>query len=257
LNFKEKVQLAESTIEGAIWGSFGITMRLFRKYVLRQNSFTGTVAYTSAKQRTKLGDDSKMGFKEYLGAFVGMGISPILNYLVLNATRDRVKVKQNKFLNFLDQQFDMNHGLYPRLGMMFSFMVIPKWSSVFLTAQGRNELIEKFSKAISMIPLWWLGQKITNGPLAAMRDKQIQTKYGTEPGVLVDKPRSLFPEANKYYEVFKKIQKISDPKIREDIFNQHAKTVYQGLGLHTFLIFTAIIGSQYLTKLRVQKAIKG
>ncbi|MCE2928734.1 MAG: hypothetical protein LW817_03790 [Candidatus Caenarcaniphilales bacterium] len=257
LNFKEKVQLAESTIEGAIWGSFGITMRLFRKYVLRQNSFTGTVAYTSAKQRTKLGDDSKMGFKEYLGAFVGMGISPILNYLVLNATRDRVKVKQNKFLNFLDQQFDMNHGLYPRLGMMFSFMVIPKWSSVFLTAQGRNELIEKFSKAISMIPLWWLGQKITNGPLAAMRDKQIQTKYGTEPGVLVDKPRSLFPEANKYYEVFKKIQKISDPKIREDIFNQHAKTVYQGLGLHTFLIFSAIIGSQYLTKLRVQKAIKG
>jgi len=268
LRFKEAVQLAESFVEGGIWGSFGITMRLFRKYILKQNSFTGTQGYTTEDQRKKLGDDSKIGLKEYLGAVVGMGISPILNYLVLNATRDRSKLKNNKFLQFLDHQFDMTHGLYPRLGMMFSFMVIPKWSSVFLTAQGRNELIEKLSKALSMIPLWWLGQKITNGPLAAIRDTKLQKLHGLEPGILVDRPcpkepgwlgfiKHHFPEANKYYDVYKKMANVSDPNLRENILDQHAKTVYQGLGLHTFLIFSAIMISQFMTKLRVTKALKG
>jgi hypothetical protein len=268
LRFKEAVQLAESFVEGGIWGSFGITMRLFRKYILKQNSFTGTQGYTTEAERKKLGDDSKIGFKEYLGAIVGMGISPLLNYLVLNATRNRSKLKDNKFLQFLDHQFDMTHGLYPRLGMMFSFMVIPKWSSVFLTAQGRNELIEKFSKAISMIPLWWLGQKITNGPLAAKRDQELHKKHGTKPGILVNRPdpkepgfigflKHYFPEANKYYDVYKRMANISDPALKEKIMDQHAKTVYQGLGLHTLLIFSAIMISQLMTKLRVKQALKG
>jgi hypothetical protein len=147
-------------------------------------------------------------------------------------------------------------------------MVIPKWSSVFLTAQGRNELIEKLSKALSMIPLWWLGQKITNGPLAAIRDTKLQKLHGLEPGILVDRPspkepgwlgfiKHHFPEANKYYDVYKKMANVSDPNLRENILDQHAKTVYQGLGLHTFLIFSAIMISQFMTKLRVTKALKG
>ncbi|MDA0773095.1 MAG: hypothetical protein O3C63_09160 [Cyanobacteria bacterium] len=267
LKLKESVQLAESFVEGGLWGSFGITMRLFRKYVLKQDSFTGTKGYANKEEQAKLGDNNKIGIKEIFGALVGTTISPIINKLVLNATRDRDKVKHSKWLSWLDYQFDMTHGLYPRLGMMFSFMVIPKWSSVFLTAQGRNELIEKLSKALSMIPLWWLGQKITNGPLAAMRDKQMQKEYGTEPGLLVNRPnprqagltgwlKHLFPEAQKYYDIFKQLQNVDDPKLKEAAFDKHAKTLYQGLGLHTGIIFTAIMLSQFLTKLRVKKQLK-
>lgn len=267
LKLKEAVQLGESVVEGGLWGSFGITMRLFRKYILGQDSFTGTKGYANKEEQAKIGDNKGLGFKEWLGAAVGMTISPIINKLVINATRDREKVKSSKWLSFLDHQFDMTHGLYPRLGMMFSFMVIPKWSSVFLTAQGKNELLEKLSKALSMIPLWWLGQKITNGPLAAMRDKEMQEKHGTEPSLLVNRPnpkepgiigmlKHLFPEAQKYYDVYKKLEHNDNPELKKDAFDKHAKTVYQGLGLHTLMIFSAIMTSQWMTKKRVKEQLQ-
>ena len=266
LKLKEGVQLGESFVEGGLWGSFGITMRLFRKYILKQDSFTGTSGYANKDEQAKLGDNERIGLKELFGALVGVTISPLINKFVINATRDREKVKNSKVLQFLDEQFDMSHGLYPKLGMMFSFMVIPKWSSVFLTAQGKNELIEKVSKALSMIPLWWLGQKITNGPISAKRDKEMQEKHGTEPGLLVNRPhpkekgfkgmlKHFFPEANQYFQVHKTLENVKDPEVRKDAFDKHAKTVYQGLGLHTFLVFSSIMISQFLTKKRVQKEL--
>ena len=241
-------------------------MRLFRKYILGQDSFTGTSGYANKDEQEKIGDSKGLGTKDWFGALFGVTISPIINKLVINATRDREKVKNSKWLSFLDHQFDMTHGLYPRLGMMFSFMVIPKWSSVFLTAQGRNELIEKFAKAGSMIPLWWLGQKITNGQLAAMRDKQMQAKHGTEPSLLVNRPhprqkgivgmlKHLFPEAQKYYDIFKKLEGNNNKELRKDAFDKHARTAYEGLAAHTLMIFSAIMSSQWLTKRRVQKQL--
>jgi hypothetical protein len=267
LKLKEAVQLGESIVEGGLWGSFGISMRLFRKYILGQDSFTGTSSYANKDEQKKIGDSKDIGIKEWFGAAVGMTISPIINKLVINATRDREKVKSSKWLSFLDHQFDMTHGLYPRLGMMFSFMVIPKWSSVFLTAQGKNELLEKLSKAVSMIPLWWLGQKITNGPIAAFKDKQMQAKHGTEPSLLVNRPnprekgfigllKHFFPEAQKYYEINKKLENTKDPELRKDAFDHHATTVYQGLALHTFMIFSAIMTSQWMTKRRVKEQLQ-
>ena len=136
----------------------------------------------------------------------------------------------------------------------------------FLTAQGRNELIEKFAKASSMIPLWWLGQKLTNGPLAAMRDKTLQEKYGSEPGLLVDRPhpkepgfkgmlKHIFPEANKYYDVYQKVKDSKDTEFVKDVYDKHAKTVYQGLGLHSLIMFSSIMFSQWLTKRRVKKEL--
>jgi len=44
---KRSTILGESFIEGGIWGSFGLTIRAFRKYVLGQERFTGTKGYLS------------------------------------------------------------------------------------------------------------------------------------------------------------------------------------------------------------------
>lgn len=266
LKLKNLTMLGESFIEGGIWGSFGIGLRLFRKYILKQNSFTGTNSYTNEKQRKRLGDDQGIGFKELLGAAVGMLISPLVNSLSLYLTKDRAKVKQSKLLSFIDSQLDMSHALYPKLGLMFTFLTLPKYSSVFLTAQGRNELYERVFKFLAIVPLWWLGQKLTNGPLAAYRDQQISKKYKIKPGLLVDRPlvrkpgllgflNHIFPEARKYFDLEKKLKAYNNPKLKDEVLNKHSRTAYEGLALHSLIMFLAISGAQFLTKLRVKKRL--
>lgn len=101
----------ESLLEGSVWGSLFIWVRLIRKYILKQDSFTGTKGYLNNKQSKKLGNDQGYNLVQKIGAALAVISAPLLNAFLLNKTKDPEKVKQSPVLKMIDNQWDMTHGV--------------------------------------------------------------------------------------------------------------------------------------------------
>src|SRR3546814_12694136 len=48
---KNATIVGDSFIEGGWWGGFGLVVRGFRKYILKEDRFTGTMNYTRSEER--------------------------------------------------------------------------------------------------------------------------------------------------------------------------------------------------------------
>lgn len=262
---KKTVILAESFFEGGLWGAMGLLMRGFRKYVLGVNRFTGTMAYLKNKDSKKLGQGDEMTLFQKAVGGICVVLSPILNNFLLKLTKDPKAVKNSKFLSMINEHFDMTHGLFPKLGLLFSYTTLPKWTGLIATAQGWTERIERILKLIFLIGSWWMGHRITNGLLAKAKDKELVKKYGIEPGLMVEpqhvKPKDtkglsifdrisyFFPEPARIHHILEKSK--DNPELQKEASNSHPKILYAGLALHSALVWLMTMFVNKITKMRV------
>ena len=275
---KRAVILGESLIEGGVWGSFGLSLRFFRKYILGQERFTGTMGYTSNEESSALGEGGELTLAQKIFGTATIFLSPVLNTILLKNTKDKKAVEKSGFLSIVDSHLDMTHGVFPKLGLLFTYTSVPKWASTFITSQGWYERLERVFKFLTIIPSWWLGHRITNGILAMNADKKLAKKYGVKEGILLkeeylepqdtkglgfmEKLKYRYPEPARIHHVLDRVEKDSKnmneetkKKFREEAEDLHAKTLYTGFALHSFLVWCITMLVNWSTKLRVKHAL--
>ena len=286
---KNATIIGESFIEGGWWGGFGLVVRGFRKYILKEDRFTGTMNYASDEESAQLGESSDMNFFQKTIGVIAIFISPFLNTFMLSKTNDEDAVKKSKFLSVVKDQYDMTHGVYPKLGLLFSMTTIPKWISVLTTSQGWYERTERLLKLVTVLPSWWLGHRVTNGLFALKADKRFAQKYSTGQGILVE-PEFLkqntnrdnfierigkkFPEPARIQHILKAVDerekeelqkaqggndtekiKLKYDKMRKEVEDLHANCLYKGFALHSLLVWVINMAVNYTTKLRALHAL--
>ena len=169
----------------------------------------------------------------------------------MSLCRNREAVKNSKFLQLCDSGLDMTHGLFPKLGLLFSFTTVPKWIGALATVQGKDELIERIMKLCSVMPSWWLGHRVTNGLLAKAADKSLVKKYGAEAGIMLEKDQlhSMAPDPAKIHHVLEQTE--HDPELQKEARSKHAKVLYSGLTLHSLGVLAVSLLINQVTKWRV------
>ncbi len=255
-------QLKKSTIqsgsfvEGCLWGSQFLTNRLFRKYILGQDSFTGTINYETKEDAKKTGDASKLKWWQIVGNIGAIASSPLINYFLLNRLEDKEAVKQSPWLQMIKNQWDMTHGIFPKLGLMVSFVMVPNILGMLFSSQGRNEFFENLLTSFTVNMSWWFGHHLTNGTLAQHNDAKLAKKFGVERGILIE-PQDInrvIAEPAKIQQVLHRVR--HDPALEKEARNIHAKVLYQGFALHSLLIFGMKMLINQMTKWRVGNELK-
>ena len=288
---KRAVILGESLIEGGVWGSFGLSLRWFRKYILRKDRFTGTMGYLSDSESNKVGEGSKLNLLQKVLGTAAIFLSPVLNTILLKKVRNTETGKKGGFLKTIDEHLDMTHGIYPKLGLLFTYTSIPKWLSTFITAQGWYERLERIFKFCTIIPSWWLGHRVTNGILAKIADWYLARKYNVARGILLTpeylKPKETkglsftqrlkywCPEPGKTHHIQETIETREEEALkqagsstkqqqrirqrftalRQKAEDLHAVTLYAGFALHSFFVWCVSMLVNWTTKLRVKHAL--
>ena len=266
---KKATIIAESFLEGGFWGGYGLIMRAFRKYVLREDRFTGTKGYLSDTESQRLGEGGGLTWFQKIVGVAAMFIAPALNAILLNKIENREAVKNSKFLQIVDRQLDMTHGVYPKLGLLFTQTTIPKWIGTITLSQGWFERIERILKLFTVIPSWWCGHMLTNGTIALKADKELAKKHNVNPGILVE-PEYLepvnehsslferltkrFPEPARIHHVMKSTEGEGKEVLQKEAEDLHAKCLYKGFALHSLLVFGINLIVNHITKLRALRA---
>ena len=254
---KRAVIIGESFLEGALFASEGLLTRLFRKYILRQDQFTGTLGYSNDASRNFGGE----GFSilQKLGIGFSFIVAPLSNLIFLTKTKDLNKVKNNESLKSINKELDMTHGIFPKLWLLFTYLMAPWLTGKVFTAQDKYELFETFFKNALLIPSWWFGHRATNGVLARLTDKKFEGEFGKK-GIFVDKNiyqkkenESLWQKLKKFCPEPTRIQHVLDEtegneKMKTKAVELHAKTLYKGFALHSFLIWVLMMGGNWVTK---------
>lgn len=253
---KRAVILGESLVEGGLWAALPLMIKAFRRYVLGQEGFTGTLNYLNKKQSKKIGVSSGYSLIQKIGMGVGLLISPLLNMFLLNKTKDPSKIQKGSWLETIRNQLDMTHRYFPKLGLLFSYINLPSLVNELLSAQGRFELFEVIAAWLSVVPSWWFGHRATNGVLAKQADKYLAQKYNVEPGILVEASdlNQAMPEPAKIQHIFDRTK--DNPDLRKEARELHAKVLYKGFGLHAVFIFGIKMLVNYLTKTLVKSDLK-
>ncbi len=267
---KKATIIGESFIEGGFWGAYGLLFRGFRKYILREDRFTGTKGYVSDEESQELGETGGLNLFQKIVGVGSIFISPILNFFLLNKIEDREAVKKSKFLQVVDNNLDMTHGVYPKLGLLFTQTTIPKWIGTICLSQGWFERTERILKLCTVIPSWWLGHRVTNGTCALNADKKLAEKYKVPRGILVEpeylnqtkdnnegflkRIQKRFPEPAKIHHVLKSTE--GSKPLQDEAEDQHAQCLYKGFALHSLGVFAINMAVNYTTKLRALWALR-
>ena len=270
--FKKATIVGESLVEGGFWGGYGLILRGFRKYILQEDRFTGTKGYVSDEESEQLGESGGLNLFQKVVGVAAMFVSPILNLFLLNKVEDREAVKNSRFLQMVDNNLETTHGVYPKLGLLFTQTTIPKWISIITLSQGWFERIERILKLCTVIPSWWLGHRVTNGTIALNADKELSKKYNVNPGILIEpeclKPaeknedtfferiQKRFPEPAKIHHVLKSTEGEGKEELHKEAEDLHAECLYKGFALHSLLVFGLNMAVNYSTKLRALWALK-
>jgi hypothetical protein len=254
-NFKKGVILIDSTLEGILWGGYFLFNRLFRKYVLRQDRFTGTKAYANDDESKKVGDSTPYNWLQKSGIGLSMMIAPLMNYGALKLIDNEEAVKNNKWLQMIKDQWDVTHGIYPKLGLLWSYMFVPVTMGALFSAQGKSEFIEQILTQFVMGNSWFFGHRLTNGVLAKAADSRLAKKHNVAPGILVehDYLHQPTPEPAKIQHVLKQTQ--SNPTLERDARKAHANVLYSGFALHSALVLAVRLMINMFTKWRVKREI--
>lgn len=251
---KKAVILGESFVESFIWGGYYFFNRMFRKYVLKQDRFTGTKGYESDDEAKNTGDSSSMKLWQKLGVLGAMLSGPAANKFLLNKIEDKEALSKTPWLQTVKNQWDMTHGVFPKLGLLFSYVQLPASIGQMFAAQGPNELLENIMRQFTMVPSWWFGHKLTNGVLAKQADSKLKEKFGVD-GILVE-PENLHkkaPEPAKIQHILKSVK--ANPDLEKEARKEHAKALYKGFTFHALLLFLARMSMNWVTKLRVTKKL--
>lgn len=255
-NFKKGVILIDSALEGIIWGGYFLYNRLFRKHILGQDRFTGTKAYANDEQSKKIGDSTPMNLLQKLGIGASILAAPVMNWGILKKLDNKEAVAKSPWLQLFKKQWDMTHGIYPKLGLMVSYLWLPVTMSGLVTAQGKSELIEQILVQGVMGSSWFFGHRLTNGVLAKLADNKLAAKHNVAPGILVehDYLHHPTPEPAKIQHVLKQVQ--GKPELEKDARQAHASILYKGFALHSALVLAVRLLINMFTQWRVQKELK-
>ena len=254
---KKVTMICESFIEGILFASESLLTRLFRKHVLGQDQFTGTLGYSNDTS----GNFADGGFSpiQKLGIAFSFIITPLLNITLFMKTKDPNKIKNDKSLKNINQEFDMTHGVFPKLWLLFTYLLIPWLTGKLFTSQDKYELFENIFKNSLLCPSWWFGHRATNGVLARHADKKLEGEFGKK-GILVEENIYEKKENESLWQGLKKacpeptrIQHVLDKTEQNEEFKKkavdlHAKTLYKGFALHSFLIWVLMMGGNWVTK---------
>lgn len=268
---KKNTMLIESLIESMFWGSYGLVLRFFRKNILGQNRFTGTKSYLSDEDSKKLGEVKEFNILQKFGSALALFIAPIFtagSFKILELNKG--KIKSGSILEMFKKGMDTEHGFYPKIGLLAVMTMIPSWLGKLSAAQGPYETVEKLLTISTVVPSWWLGQRLTNGLLAKKFDKELSEKFGVERGIILEpkylqksKPTNFrewlaytFPNPARYHHVNESSKKYNNRELSEQAKLAHAKTLYGGFALHSTLVFLITMLVNQFTKLRVMQALK-
>jgi hypothetical protein len=249
--------LIDSTFQSILWGGYMFYNRLFRKYVLGQDRFTGTKAYASNEESKKVGDSTPLSLVQKMGIGFSMFSAPLMNFCLFKY-QDSKKTQtpgKNSWLQMIKNQWDTTHGFYPKLGLLWSYCFVPVSLGAMFAAQGKSELIENALTQLTMGNSWFFGHRLTNGLLAKFFDKKITKNHNVAPGVLVD-PEYLhhpFPEPAKIQHIINRTQ--NNPALEKDARRSHANILYSGFLLHSSLVLGIRLLINMFTKWRVEKSI--
>ncbi|MBI2996326.1 MAG: hypothetical protein HYY52_06420 [Candidatus Melainabacteria bacterium] len=265
---KKTTIIGESMLEGGYWGGFGLLIRAFRKYILKEDRFTGTIGYASDEESQALGESGDLSLFQKIIGTGAIFVSPVLNSFLLAKSEDDQTVEKSSFLKVAREHLDMTHGVYPKLGLLFTQTSVPKWIGVITTSQGWYERFERILKLFTVLPSWWLGHRVTNGLFAKFADAKLTKKYNSQKGILVE-PKYLeevkkedsfftklskwFPEPAKIHHVMKTTEE--DKVLQNEAEELHAKCLYKGFALHSAIVWIVNMTINYITKLRVKYAL--
>lgn len=273
---KKATIICESLIEGTWSTSVSLATRLFRKYILSEDRFTGTKGYLSDEESAQLGETEELSKIQKVFAGGLCFLSPAINSILLKITEKQEKIKDSKFLETVSDQIDMTHGVYPKLGLLLLFTVPAKWTGHIAFSQGNFERVEKILKFFTVVTSWWIGHRFTNGLLAKNADKHLTEKFKIEPGILINKNyyeqsnsknffiklRTKYPEPAKILEIFKSIDRTDlssekKEKLRHEAEKKHAECFYKGFTFHSLLVWGINMAVNQITKLRAKSALSG
>lgn len=260
--------VGQNVLESGFWGFFPFSVRLFRKYVLGVDRFTGTMAYLGNKENDKLGNQKGFSAMQLAGTLFAMLCSPVLNLIGLNLSENKERVAKSPFLQSYKELIDMSHGIYPKLALFSLFGQIPIVISKVFNAQGRFELFESVFKFIITSTSFLLGDRVTNGGFAKVADRELQKEFGTEPGILYHHQKAApgkqlgwwqrlkqrFPEAQKFQEV---LDKVSHNKLLQNkAVKKYINALYKGFSFHALGMFAIKMAINQITRMNVARVTK-
>jgi hypothetical protein len=193
-----------------------------------------------------------------------------MNSILLAKTENDDSVENSKLLQTAKEQLDTTHGVYPKIGFLFTMTTIPKWFSAIALSQGNFERIERVLKLFTVLPSWWLGHRVTNGTYAKKTDEELAKKYNVEKGILVEskyyennnedsnfftKIRNRFPEPARINHVMKATDGEGKEELQKEAEDLHAKCLYKGFALHSVGVFVINLIVNQITKLRAKAAL--
>lgn len=253
--FKKSLILSSSTVVGAFMAHIPTLNRLFRKYVLGQNRFTGTEKYASDKDSEKIGDSGDLTLLQKLLLVIPTFASPIVNFSFLKKAETLRKDGNDKAADTILNNLDFTHGFYPTLAKFASIVAIPWNMSSLISAQGNSERIENLIRTCTLIPSWWFGHRVTNGLLAKKYDNDLASKFKVEKGIMLEPKylNSLAPEPALIQHIFDRTE--NQPELRDEARNSYAKAMFGGFTLHSLMIFVMRILLNKFTKFRVENAL--
>lgn len=270
--FKKATIIGESLIEGAWWGSAGILTRWFRKNILNEDRFTGTKGYISDSESAEIGESGELNTFQRIIGVLSMFVSPAINLFMFNkieVAEQNGSLEKNRFLKTAREQLDMTHGIYPKLGLLFTYTTVPKWISNITLSQGWFERTERILKLSTVVTSWWLGHRLTNGTLAKKADAELSKKYSVPPGILIEpeyldskeKNESSYERLTKTFPEPARIQHVlhrtsDNEELQKEAEDQHAKCLYKGFALHSGLVWVINMGVNHITKIRAMNALE-
>jgi hypothetical protein len=265
LQLKDDVIKAQSWVEGMYWGFIPLARRLFRKYVLGQDRFTGTLAYLSNEDNNKLGNEKGFSLKQILGTFVSMSLTPFLVNGFLKLIKDPELLANSLFVRKLKEEMDTSHGFHPKLGLFISSGELSFLISRIFNAQDMFEMLENVLEFFTSAGSLLFGDRVTNGVFAKSADAKLAQEFKTKPGILYEqskaKPGSLveffdsvFPRASKYVQVLSKC--LGNNDLIKKASQEYSKVFYKGFATHGLLTFGANMLINLVTRLRVKSAMK-
>lgn len=254
--FKKGTIIIDSFLEGIIWGGYFLFSRLFRKHVLKQDRFTGTKAYANDEQSKKIGDSTPLSFLQKCGIGTAMTMAPVMNWRILKLLDNKKLVEKSSWLQLLKQQWDMTHGIYPKLGLMVSYLWLPVTIGGLASAQGRSEFIEQLLTQTVMSGSWFFGHRATNGVLAKFYDNWLAKKHSVAPGIMVEKDylHHPLPEPAKIQHIIKATQ--GNAALQNDARKAHSNTLLSGFALHSGLVLLVRLLINKFTQWHVGNELK-
>ncbi len=257
--FKKNTLVLHSFLEGSLWANMGMLVRLFRKFVLGENRFTGTKKYLSDDDSKKVGDAGEITLGQKLITLVCSFLSPGLLSYFFNKVENTPLAQRSELLKVVANQLDTTRGVYPKLGLLFALTSIPKWIGYIWTAQGWIERTERLVKFFTILPSWWMGHRVTNGVLARIADKKLSAEFRQPEGIMIEPEymqgsslKQRFPEPANIHHIYNVTK--NNPELRDKAENEHAKALYTGFTLHSIGAFLISLGVNALTKFNALKS---